>query len=224
MSRSLTIRQPSAAELRQLHEFLEEELTPWQRRRAEVLLLHAAGLSGTDIASLLEAHPHTVYTDLHAFARDGLASVRQPRCLGTPKRLTDEQRATICQLAEVPPYELGLPYGRWSLAKFRAYLLKRRLVKAISREHLRRVLEKGGSTSVACSGSCSARTRGGGPFWLGSVSSGSACRALASWCSSMSSPSRSRLTGAGAIPRPGAWYWPGPRRPVASSTCSSCTR
>jgi hypothetical protein len=38
-----------------------------------------------------------------------------------------------------------LPFARWSLAKLRAYLIRHRVVQAISREHLRRVLKKGGS-------------------------------------------------------------------------------
>jgi hypothetical protein len=31
-------------------------------------------------------------------------------------------------LAELPPYELGLPYGRWSLSKLRDYLIEQRLL------------------------------------------------------------------------------------------------
>ncbi|WP_406698641.1 helix-turn-helix domain-containing protein [Singulisphaera sp. Ch08] len=83
----------------------------------------------------------TVYADLHAFEREGLASVRQSRCLGAPPRLTTEQWEEIVRLAEVPLYELGLPYSRWSLAKLREYLIQYQVLKRISREHLRRVLE-----------------------------------------------------------------------------------
>jgi hypothetical protein len=39
MSRPLTIRQPTAAEMRQLHTRLEDDLHPWQRRRAEAIVL-----------------------------------------------------------------------------------------------------------------------------------------------------------------------------------------
>jgi hypothetical protein len=39
---------------------------------------------------------------------------------------------------------LGLPYGRWSLAKFRDYLIRHRGLPPVSREHLRRLLKKGG--------------------------------------------------------------------------------
>lgn len=74
MARPLTIRQPHTAEIRQRHTVLEEALTPGQRRRAEAILLYAAGLTAVDIAPLLDVHPNTIYADLHAFGHYGMAA------------------------------------------------------------------------------------------------------------------------------------------------------
>ena len=60
MSRSLTVRQPRAADVRQLHKVFESALLPGQRRRAEAILLYAAGLSAVDIARFLEVHANTI--------------------------------------------------------------------------------------------------------------------------------------------------------------------
>jgi len=224
MPRSLTIRKPRAAELRQLHRLLEDPLRPRQRRRAEALLLYAAGLDGQAIARLLAAHGNTIYADLRAFHQQGLASVRQPRGAGAPARLTAAQAAEIYRLAELSPSAVGLPYGRWSLAKLRAYLLKRRLVKAISREYLRRLLEKRGSTSAVSGASWSAPTPAAGPSSDACGSCGATGRAGASSCFSMSSRLRSRRTGGGATPPHGAWCCPAPRRRGAGFTCSCFMR
>ncbi len=151
MSRASTIRRPRADQLRTIHRLLESPLQPWQRRRAETLVLHAAGVSAAEIAQLLGVHVHTTYTDLHAFGQHGLDSVRQPRRLGAPAGLSGVQVRAIWRLAETPPYELGLPYGRWSLAKLRAHLIRQRVLKKVSREHLRRLLKKGASSCAACS-------------------------------------------------------------------------
>lgn len=97
----------------------------------------------------MEVHVHTVSAALHALERAGLASIHQSRCLGAPPRLRAEQRAEIVRLAEVPPSELGLPYGRWSLAKLRDDLIENRVVSRMSREPRRRVLEKRGFAAVA---------------------------------------------------------------------------
>jgi transposase len=150
MARPLTVRPPPAQQLCRINRCLEGPLQPWQRRRAEALLLLAAGHSATFIAGLLAVHVNTVYADLRAFARSGLRCLQATRRRGAPPRLTLAQFKAIWRLAERSPLALGLPFARWSLAKLRAYLIRRRLVKAISREHLRRVLKKGGSACVAC--------------------------------------------------------------------------
>jgi transposase len=145
MPRSLKIRKLHISEIRQLHELLEQDFSTRQRRRGEVLLLYSAGMEALTIAQALGSHVNTIYSDLQAFERDGVECIRQRLYGGAPVRITEVQRATILDLAETPPSEVGLPYGRWSLSKLREYLLKHRVVEAISREHLRRVLKKGGS-------------------------------------------------------------------------------
>jgi transposase len=122
---------------------LEGPLLPWQRRRAEVLLFYAAGLSAAAMAQLLQVHVNTIYTDLRDFAQHGLPCLRRSRRLGAPPRLSQGQIETIWRLAGQPPTTLGLPFGRWTLAKLRDYLIRQRIVTTISREHLRRVLKKG---------------------------------------------------------------------------------
>jgi hypothetical protein len=77
MSRPLTVRKPRATELRRVHQWLEGPLQAWQRRRAEVLLLYAAGLSASAMAQLLQVHVNTVYADLRDFAEHGLSFLRR---------------------------------------------------------------------------------------------------------------------------------------------------
>lgn len=144
MPRSLNARRLHPVEVRQLHSAMEKELTPRQRRRAEALVLHAASLEAAEIARALDVHVNTTYSDLRAFEQHGVASVEHRLRGGPPARITATQRVEMVRLAKTSPAEMGLPYGRWSLSKLREYLLKRRVVKAISREHLRRVLRKGG--------------------------------------------------------------------------------
>lgn len=158
MSRPLSARKPTPSELHRVHRWLEKSLQPWQRRRAEVLLLHAAGLPASAMAGLLQVHANTVYADLRDFARHGLSSLSRPRTVGASPSLSGEQIATIRRVAGQPPTALGLPFGRWSLANLRDYLLRRRVVEAISREHLRRVLKKGGTPCAASSANSSVTT------------------------------------------------------------------
>jgi transposase len=152
VTRSLKVRKPTAAEFRQLNEWVEEADQPWKRRRASVVAYYALGLNAREIAGAVGVHPNTVYAVLHAFDRRGLATVREPPSPGAPERITSEKAAEICRLADMPPGELGLEEGRWSLANLRTYLIRTHVVKRISREHLRRLLKKGGSISAAFGG------------------------------------------------------------------------
>lgn len=161
MPRPLTVRKPRRAEIDDLNTVLEQELTAGQRRRAEVLVLYAAGVEGQDIARTLDIHVNTVYADLKAFAREGLACVHHRWQGGAPMRIREAQRTEILCLAQTAPGEVGLPYGRGSLAKLCQYLIPQRIVPPISREYLRQVLKKGGCRFVTSSANAAVMTHDG---------------------------------------------------------------
>jgi transposase len=176
MGRSLTIRKPRAAEVRQLNLALEQEdLTPRQKRRAEDIILYGAEMHAVDIARALGVHANTVYADLRAFSHEGVACILHRMHGGAPRRITDEQPARLLSVAEQAPTDLGLPYGRWSLTKLQAFVIKHRIVKAISREALWRVLKKRGCRFAASRGNCSATTPAEALSWPGSELSGGTC-------------------------------------------------
>ena len=147
MARRSRIRKPTAAEVHQLQQVLDTSPDQRQRRRAEILLLYAAGLTATAIAQLLSLHLNTVSRALQLFGRRGLAAVTRMSHGGAPRQIGSRQAARIRRLADQPPGKRGLPYGRWSLAKLRDYVLQQHIVDQISREHLRRLLKKGASAS-----------------------------------------------------------------------------
>jgi transposase len=145
MTRSLKIRQPKPYERRRLQRVVEETTDQQIQRRAGAILFYADGLNAVEIATILKVHPNTIYADLHAFDQQGLSSLHPMARGGTPPRLTPAQREQMVALAEQEPVAFGLPYGRWSLAKFRDFLIhQKRLLKQISREHLRGLLKRAG--------------------------------------------------------------------------------
>jgi transposase len=152
MSRSLKIRKPNSVQIRRLHLVLEETTNKYLQRRAEAILFYASGLNAVEIAQVLHAHPNTIYADLHAFDQQGLGCLKPLAIGGAPMRFTPKQISEIWHLAQREPVEFGLQYGRWSLSNFQDSLIKKvRLIKQISREHLRRLLKKGGFISVGFS-------------------------------------------------------------------------
>lgn len=164
MARPLKVRKPTLRQLRRLQQLLESEASTRQRRRAEVLLLYAAGHDAISMAQALQAHPQTIYADLRAFQQHGLRSVEPAPLRGAVARLSPAQRNEMVRLADTTPAELGLPWGRWSLAKLRDYLQRHKMVRSISREHLRRILKKGACRSAGSGANSSASTRSGRRF------------------------------------------------------------
>ena len=180
MSRQLKVRLPSAVEMRQLWQILETSTNARLCRWAEVLLFYAAGLNAQSIADALAVHVNTIYACLHRFAHLGVALFQRTRRPGAPARITAAQIEEIARIAEQSPTEFGLPYGRWSLANLREYLIhQRRLLKAISREHLRRVLKKRIFVSATFNANSSVMIRNGVRFWLEFGQFGDVCRAIA---------------------------------------------
>lgn len=222
MPRSLSARKPDSRELRRLIRDLEgDHSTALQRRRAEVLLLYSQGWNAVGIADNLSLHPNTVYAILHAFDRRGLGVITQIGRGGASPRLTADQRATILRIADQAPYELGLPHGRWSLANLRAYLIRQRVLKTISREHLRRVLKKGrGFDSTGWSANSEAGTLDGRRFWPKSAGSAATSPPRGSSCSSTNNRSPSKPMAGGDTARAGVWCSTAGRRRAVDSTCS----
>lgn len=149
MSRPLTVRKPTLAEFRRLNQLIEEAPTPRQQRKAHALVLHYTGMNARDIATALGVHPNTIYADLQAFRRRGLASLQSRAPRGAPARIDARQVDEAQRIAETPPVALGEPYGHWSLATLRAYLIRHHILRDISREHLRQLLKKGASAAGA---------------------------------------------------------------------------
>jgi len=86
----------------------------------------------------------------------------------------------IARITEQSPTEFGLPYGRWSLATLQDDVIhQRRLLKAISREHLRRVLQKRIFACAMFSANSSATIHNAVRFWHECGQFGDVCRETA---------------------------------------------
>jgi transposase len=223
MSRSVQIRKPNALEMRKAQQIVEACADSRLCRWAEALLFYGAGLNAQQIAAALAVHVNTIYAYLHGFAQAGLAFSDRIAHRGAPVRISTTQVDVIARIAEQSPTDFGLPYGRWSLAKLQDYLIhQRRVLKAISREHLRRLLKKRTFSCVGSSANSSATTRNALRFWRGFGPFGDGWRVKASCCFSTSSRLASKRMVDGAIARPNGSCSNAIKRRVASSTCLLC--
>ncbi len=117
------------------------------RQRAQILLASDAGAAAPEIARVLQTDENQVRRVIREFNADGMTSLRPPTGDGRPRRIDDAVREEIRAIALARPRDLGEPGTRWSLSTLRRHLVRKRVVTAISKEHLRRVLQSMGITA-----------------------------------------------------------------------------
>jgi transposase len=117
------------------------------RQRAQIILASDSGVAAAQIALVLQTDENQVRRVIAEFNADGMDSLRPPTGGGHPRRIDDAARERIRAVALARPGDLGEPGTRWSLSRLRRYLIGHRVVKVISKEHLRRLLNKMGITA-----------------------------------------------------------------------------
>lgn len=117
------------------------------KNRAQMVLLSKDGLSAARIASRLGVHRHTVEERIRRFNELGIEGLKDLLLPGRPPRITEGEKEAIFKVALSRPQELSLSFNTWSSSKLRSYLVEKGLVKEISPDWVRKLLQKRGSGS-----------------------------------------------------------------------------
>jgi len=125
-------------------EGLAQSSRPEIARRARVVLARYRGLSETEVATALGVGRSSVRRWVQRFERHGILGLQTARRSSHPIVFTADVRAAIVRHAQMDPKALGYQGTRWSLRALRAALIRQRVVKKISIQHLRRILAEGG--------------------------------------------------------------------------------
>jgi transposase len=143
MSRSLHFHKPTTAESRQLLHWLETMTDPIVRQRIQVIVMLCILPIATEVAQLFNLHLNTVLYYVRCFNHRRLRWITARRKGGPSRQISRRIERRIAALAQQNPTTLGLIYGTWSLARLQWFITKKRkLLRRISREHLRRILKK----------------------------------------------------------------------------------
>lgn len=113
-------------------------------RRAQVILMSAQGMKVERISQVTYLHPEYVRTLIRRFKAERMELFQERQRSGRPVEFSKEIRSEIVEFALSPPKLLGMPFSRWSLEKLREYLMRVKIVKSISLETLRTILNDEG--------------------------------------------------------------------------------
>jgi transposase len=144
---SVFVRNLSPDEAARLRRISRQSKVFALRQPAQIILASDSEVAAAQIAQVLQTDENQVRRVIAEFNADGMDSLRPPTRGGHPRRIDDATRERIRDVALARPCDLGEPATRWSLARLRRYLIGHRVVKAISKEHLRRLLNNMGITA-----------------------------------------------------------------------------
>ncbi len=117
---------------------------PVKLRRAIVVLMSAQGQTVKNITSLMQVGEDYVRDVIHAFNERGFDALDPKWSGGRPRTISDQMREHICLVARTSPADWKITaFSTWSLSKLAEHLIKQKVVAAISRETLRRILRAG---------------------------------------------------------------------------------
>jgi len=135
---------PLSSEVQGGLEVLVREARPEVARRARVVLARSRGLSEAEVASALGVGRSCVRRWLQRFQHHGILGLQMARRPSHPLVFTADVRAAIVRYALMDPREPGHSHPRWSLRTLRNALIRQRVVRKISIQHLGRILAEGG--------------------------------------------------------------------------------
>lgn len=115
--------------------------------RYRVIDIAQQGFSVPEIAERSGMFVTSIYDWIGRFNEHGFDGFDDPpNPNGRPSSLSAKQLREMVKIALSRPTDLGLPYTHWSVAKLRAYLLRRGLFPNYTDEWIRRLLRREGVT------------------------------------------------------------------------------
>jgi transposase len=130
--------------VRQGLEGLAQTARPEIARRALIVLARSRGLNEAEIATALSVGRSCVRRWLQRYERHGILGLQTARRPAHPVVFTADVRAAIGRCSRTQPRDLGVALDRWSLRALRNTLIRQRVVRNISIQHLRRILAEAG--------------------------------------------------------------------------------
>lgn len=95
-----------------------------------------------EISQLYPISVEHIRKTIHRFNSDGMASLKPNYGGGRPPTFTEEQRADIIELAQIPPKVFGYPFTHWLLAKLKDAAKQKKILSSVSIETIRVILDE----------------------------------------------------------------------------------
>src|SRR6202158_2507182 len=115
-------------------------------KRCQVVLSSAQSSTVQEIAELTLLSEYHIREIIRMFNQGGLAAIRPKKGGNRTLKFTEEEKASVAELAQMPPKVLGYPFNSWSLSKLQQAIDERDILngKTMSDEEIRLILRERG--------------------------------------------------------------------------------
>lgn len=145
MNRPIEFPPISGSNLLELQRYLRSRtIEGGLRQRALLIWELSAGFSLAEASEMARLHYTNAHKWVRRFLSQGIDGLQDQARSGRPRIYHKKQTTVILQVALARPEDLGLDFTTWSLPKLEEYLQKRKGLKNLSRETIRRRLLEAG--------------------------------------------------------------------------------
>ncbi len=145
---ALYVRKLEEPEVQELHQLMVHDESDLPASRLHIVQLSSEGKRVPEISEEVDLHPINVRKWIHRFNQDGINGLRSGKSPGRPPLFTDKQRRQISRIAMTNPRVLGQNFSKWSLQRLRKYLIEQAVVKCISVETVRQIVQTQGTEAM----------------------------------------------------------------------------
>ncbi|MBU4299583.1 helix-turn-helix domain-containing protein [archaeon] len=141
---SIYARKPTKEEFEALKN-ASKSTSSFTKDRARIILLSAEKLFSKPIAERVGCEERKVRDAIKAFNKNGLNSLERKKAKGAEPKFTEEIKKNILLNFSKEPKEFGYVFTAWTLPRFKKHLVEKNVVKSISIESVRQILNKSGA-------------------------------------------------------------------------------
>lgn len=142
--RPVFVRELSKNEKAKVEKLLKSTNTRVFKRARVIWLSSIQHLKVDEIAKIVDLHFINVRIWIRRFNQDGIKSLELKFSPGRPREIKTEQRKQIIRILKTKPTVFGLAWSSWNLRGLCQIAIKKRVVKGISPEWMRRIIAEEG--------------------------------------------------------------------------------
>jgi transposase len=129
-------------DIKKLYEILKKEEEHIKKRVHAIILSGIHKYKVSEISKIVNLHPNHLRKWIKRYNKEGIDIILNSPRTGKKKKITEDIKNKIIEIAKIPPRKLGLLFSNWTLHKLKKYLEENKIIEKISHETIRKILKE----------------------------------------------------------------------------------